>query len=60
MPPSLQVAHLRFLNRGEGKADCPPPPRRRRFTAAQKARQRQTVAHVGRVVRKMAQTIESI
>jgi hypothetical protein len=35
-------------------------PLQRLFTAMRKAPKRQNAAHVGRVVRKMAQTIESI
>jgi len=60
LAPSCEQHSFRSLNRGVRKADCSPPPRRGRFTAAQKARERQNVAHVGRVVRKMARTIESI
>jgi hypothetical protein len=60
LPAGCEQRGFRFPNRGERKAYRSPPPRRRRFTAAQKARERQNVARVRRVVRKMAPTLESI
>jgi hypothetical protein len=54
------IARPNGPNRGEDEADCSTMPCSRRVMAAQKARERQNVARVCRVVRKMAQTLESI
>jgi hypothetical protein len=51
---------VRFAIAAKTRLIAPLMPHSRLFTVAQKARGRQDVAHGGRVVRKMAQTIESI